>query len=429
MKTRLLMITNGHPERCTGGCEIISYEVFQSLHERRHLDVTLLARDYKPAYPSREVTPFTTLRQEPQEILWSQPPFDFFSSRTLDPREITESFRRLLETLQPDVVHLQHTIGLGYDVIWQIKNSLPKTPLVYTLHEFLPICHRLGHMVKNTGELCTKADPGSCHGCFPDIPPQQFVLRTLRARSAFRLVDRFLVPSQFLRDRYLEWGIPQDKIEYQPAGRSLAPPSAKFCETTPATNTFGFFGQMRPNKGVTVLLEAVTKIKQRGGTPIKVFINGSSLEDETPEYQSRVRHLLEACGDWVEDLGAYQRDELEARMARVAWVVVPSIWWENSPLVIEEAFHYDRPVLCGNVGGMAEKVEHDANGLHFEIGNPYSLAQTLQRAASTRGLWRHLRSQVVKSPPTAQMAQGLERTYAQLLQEDTHASGRKLAVL
>ena len=65
--------------------------------------------------------------------------------------------------------------------------------------------------------------------------------------------------------------------------------------------------------------------------------------------------------------------------------MVPSIWWENSPLVIQEAFLHGRPVICSDIGGMAEKVDHDVNGLHFPVGDPDALARTIQRAAIDQG--------------------------------------------
>jgi len=83
-------------------------------------------------------------------------------------------------------------------------------------------------------------------------------------------------------------------------------------------------------------------------------------------------------------------------------VVVPSIWWENSPLVIQEAFGHGRPVICSDIGGMAEKVSHDVNGLHFRAGDPARLADTMRQAATTPGLWERLRQGI---PPVYSMEQ------------------------
>jgi glycosyltransferase involved in cell wall biosynthesis len=79
-------------------------------------------------------------------------------------------------------------------------------------------------------------------------------------------------------------------------------------------------------------------------------------------------------------------------MARIDWVLVPSIWWENSPMVIQEAFVYGRPVICSGIGGMAEKVRDGVDGLHADAGNPVDWADTLLRAAETPGLWEKLRA-------------------------------------
>jgi glycosyltransferase involved in cell wall biosynthesis len=101
-------------------------------------------------------------------------------------------------------------------------------------------------------------------------------------------------------------------------------------------------------------------------------------------------------------------------MDDIDWVVVPSIWWENSPLVIQEAFMYGRPVICSDIGGMAEKVTDGVNGLHFRAGNPRSLADVMTRAAGDRELWAKLSS---APPPDYSMvnhASTLRQLYASL---------------
>ena len=93
-------------------------------------------------------------------------------------------------------------------------------------------------------------------------------------------------------------------------------------------------------------------------------------------------------------------------MAQVDWVVVPSIWWENSPLVIQEAFLHGRPVICSDIGGMAEKVDDGVNGLHFaKVGSPQDLARVLVDAVDTDGLWERLREGI----PEVQSAAVAER--------------------
>ncbi len=92
-------------------------------------------------------------------------------------------------------------------------------------------------------------------------------------------------------------------------------------------------------------------------------------------------------------------------MRDIAWVVVPSVWWENSPMVIQEAFMYGRPVICSGIGGMAEKVQDGVDGLHFRVEDARDLAAKLHRAASSPAQWKRLRANV---RPVYSMAEAVE---------------------
>jgi len=86
-------------------------------------------------------------------------------------------------------------------------------------------------------------------------------------------------------------------------------------------------------------------------------------------------------------------------MADLHWVLIPSIWWENSPLVIQEAFFHRRPVICSDVGGMAEKVRDGIDGMHFRVGDAFSLARTIEAATTNPRLWRSLRDGIGEPHP------------------------------
>ena len=106
-----------------------------------------------------------------------------------------------------------------------------------------------------------------------------------------------------------------------------------------------------------------------------------------------MNRLAQSAARSVVMVGPYERHELKKLISYADWVVVPSrIWWENSPLVIQEAFLYGRPVICSGLGAMVEKVRHGVDGLHFLPGDPTSLAEVMSTAASTPGLWEKLRN-------------------------------------
>ena len=102
-------------------------------------------------------------------------------------------------------------------------------------------------------------------------------------------------------------------------------------------------------------------------------------------------------------------------MAAVDWVVVPSVWWENAPLVILEAFRHGRPVICGGIGGMAEMVRDGVDGLHAPVGDPAGLAAVLRRAAERPEMWDRLASGILPPKTIAQVAEDHLSLYQELL--------------
>ena len=124
---------------------------------------------------------------------------------------------------------------------------------------------------------------------------------------------------------------------------------------------------------------------------VTLSIHGANLEIQDGEFKRTIATLLDETKGKVSLIGKYQPEEQSQLMRNVDWVVVPSIWWENSPLVIQEAFLNQRPVICSNVGGMAEKVADGVNGLHFRVGDAMSLADTIRRATASEELWEQMR--------------------------------------
>ena len=111
-------------------------------------------------------------------------------------------------------------------------------------------------------------------------------------------------------------------------------------------------------------------------------------------------------------------------MSEIDWVLVPSVWWENSPLVIQEAFQHGRPVICSDIGGMAEQVRNGVDGLHFRVGDPASLAETIERAAMTPRLWYRLRDGISPVRPIEEHVATLTRLYGELIER----RGRRVGV-
>lgn len=419
---RVLFVSHNHPDLMVGGTEVFSYELFRAVREHGEFEPIYLARTSSPGH--RPGGPFHALGSRPDEILWFPSPHDHFYLTSSDKRQYTLHFRDLLSACRPDVVHFHHAMGLGLDMVRVARAVVPHAAIVYTLHEFVPICPAKGLMVRPDGELCREALPARCHECLPERSPLEHLRRERLIKAHFRHVDRFLAPSRFLRRMYVDWGIAEERIQYQPQGRietSAAGPD------TPSVSRIGFFGQMRLHKGVELLLRAVGRLRSEG-IEVHLSLYGAHLHAEDTSFQERFRRLLRRAGSAATYHGPYPPHRVGDLMADVAWVVVPSLWWENSPLVIDEAFLAGRPVLCSDVGGMAEKVRDGVDGLHFRLGDESSLAAVLRRAVASsdsQELWRALRRRVPEVPSIGSTVDDHLRLYRSLLESRRAFAGRE----
>jgi glycosyltransferase involved in cell wall biosynthesis len=262
-----------------------------------------------------------------------------------------------------------------------VKNACPDAKIVMTLHEYIAICRNNGQMIKTDGQLCYRYSPRDCHLCFPDVTPEDIFLRERYIKSFFGLVDQFISPSHFLKARYQDWGIeqlaPVAVIENGlPEGERLP---LRELQPDERRTRFAYFGQINPYKGIDVILEAFAGLDKVVRKQVTLDIYGSGLEHWPHPFQEKVRGLLEKCGRRVKLHGAYEPEEMPALMREIDWVVMGSVWWENSPLVIQEAYKYGRPVICPDIGGMAEKVVPGEGGLHYRARDSVALAGVIKR--------------------------------------------------
>ena len=400
-KQKVLYVMHNHPAVYPGGAEAYAYELYEALRESDLVEPLLVARIGSGAAMKREPhpgAPFSAVTpDDPNQFFlytdWEH--YDWFQMTSRDKVLYATHLTDFLRTHRPDVVHFQHIHSIGWDAVSHTRRVLPDVPIVFTLHEYLSICRLDGQMLRRTGELCMEASPRRCHECYPDVPPGDFFLRERFIKSHTRHVDMFLAPSQFLLERYVDWGIPRERIRFEDYGRvpqERAPEQAR--EPGAPRNRIAFFGQLNYFKGVDVLLEAMTLLNERG-IDAHLTLHGANLELQPAEFQQEFMDLLETtkrAANNVTMRGRYDPQDLAELMAEVDWVVVSSRWWENSPLVIQEAFLHGRPVICGDIGGMAEKVTDGVDGLHFHAGDSTSLAAALERAVTTPGLWEELRA-------------------------------------
>jgi len=249
--------------------------------------------------------------------------------------------------------------------------------------------------------LCHEASPLRCNGCFKEIAPSDFFLRELYIKRFFNLVDHFIAPSEFLAGRYTSWGIPRERISVIenviPNARSFRKP-LQFNGDAPLR--VGYFGQISVLKGIDVLFDTAKILDRAGESGIVLEIFGDHRHQPT-EFQQDFRAKLDSAGYNVKFHGPYDQNQVDEFMSSVDLVLVPSIWWENSPVVIQEALRNRRPVVCSDIGGMAEKVVDGRDGFHFPVGNPVALASLLRRLARARDRIDAV-SRSIQPPPVAE---------------------------
>lgn len=414
---RILVISHAHPDFSLGGGESAAYNLFQCYRE--HPEVAhawFLGRIDRGRSPTGAIG----LRRS-DEYLWEQSISDWHLMKAQHRDSLTTRFADLIRALRPTIVHAHHYMHLGLEFLRVIKQVDPRIRIYMTLHEYMAICRNNGQMVRTDGKtLCSRASDEDCRRCFPQHSAEDFWLRKHTFMRHFDLIDGFVSPSRFLRQRYVDWGIDPARIEVIENGQAdepVLPPRRLGAGET--RNRFGFFGQLTPYKGLHVVLEGLLQMDEASRRGIVLEVHGANLELQTPDYRDRVQTLSQPliAEGVVQWMGAYPPQQLRSRIAAVDWVVVPSTWWENSPMVIQEAFLSGRPVLGSDIGGMAEKIRHDVDGWHVAVGNPHQWGQAMAELASSTGTWERLRAGISRPTTHARCAQAHLQLFQRSLPE------------
>ncbi len=379
MTARCLIIAHGHPELSAGGAERAAYAEFDQFRRGGKIIPLFVAR----AEPKQigHSAPFRTMLGRADEILASPPSVDTLTLLSHDPRRLGELLDELVRLHAPTVAHVQHFAFWGVDVIDLLRRRGLR--VILTLHEFLLMCHRDGQMLTTQQRLCRNAAPIACANCFPDISAGQFFVRKKIILKHMANVDSFIAPSEFLAERFISWGIDAAKVHVidNPLDQQQIDQAIELAESRISSSSesmprikLGYFGQITPYKGLGVLLKAVEIVDHNHKGVVSLVINGAmapglsnATREEIEASLRRLRHVIE----WR---GPYDPSETLSLMRQVDTVVVPSIWWENSPVVIQEARLAMRPVLCSDIGGMREKAVGVEGSRLFRTGSAQDLA-------------------------------------------------------
>ena len=429
----IVHVIHGYPPRYNAGSEVYTQSLCRELAARHEIHVF-----------TREEDPF----QRDHAIRTEQDPDD--DRVTLHivnvPRSrdryrhagVDQRFAELLERVRPDVVHVGHLNHLSTSLLTEA--SAREIPIVFTLHDYWLMCPRGQFMQmhpESPRELWSACDGQEDRKCAQRCYARYFsgaadeleadvahwsgwVARRMRHVSAMaELVDLFIAPSRYLMRRFRdEGGIPASKLTYLDYGFNLARLSGRRRRER-GPFTFGYIGTHIPAKGIQLLLEAFGNVP--GEARLRIW--GRARGQDTDALRAMAERLPNGAGMRVEWLPEYQNERIVSDVFDHAdAIVVPSIWVENSPLVIHEALQARVPVITAAEGGMAELVEHEVNGLLFAFRNAGSLAEQMNRLAADRELAARLGARGHIASPSGDVtsvrehAQQVEQLYARAIQ-------------
>lgn len=303
--------------------------------------------------------------------------------------EARRSFLALLRSEKPDVVHVHNTWLMISPSIYAACREAG-VPVVQTLHNYRLLCP-VGTFFRE-GKICREcADHGLhrsvVHSCYRNSRAQTATLAMMlamnRARHTWeREITSHIVLTEFARQKFLEGGLPEDKIFVKPNFVHPDPLSGNGHHTGYGDGNYALFaGRLSPEKRVSTLLNAWARLQHR--VPL-VIIGGGQQRDELE--QEAIRENLTS----VVFKGTLSREQTVQAIKGARFLIFSSEWYETFGLTMVEAFASGVPVICSRMGAMKEIVDDGRTGFHFTPGDGQDLAAKVEWAWNNRDRMREM---------------------------------------
>ena len=325
-------------------------------------------------------------------------------------------FRELMQELAPDVVHFHHFAIWGSGVLGVAREAGAR--VVITLHDYYPICDA-ATLLRGDGELCTDGLSGDCTDCIarhPLLPerwgggaPEELFARAARERLQQHRRDlasahQVCTPSHFAAELFERAGFfrSEDCVVYK-AGYP-GPVHAPRRRDPERPLRIGYVGGIYFSKGLHVLVRAFAELSD-----VNAELHVHGHVDWFPDYVAEQRV---AAGERpVHFHGPFDPADVDLILARIDVLVLPSVWYENMPITIQEAYRNGIPVVASDLGGMAEAVRHDVSGLTFPRADAHALAAALRSLADDAALYDRLAAGRPAVPGLEEIVDRLETLY------------------
>lgn len=370
-----------------------------------------------------------------------------------DNRLFAAEFRKLLAEIEPDVVHFVHLSRLSASVVEPCVEA--GIPTLFTATDFWAVCpfsqlrlpdnsicagpdpsglNCVRHLTANMGARWTSAAglarraPDWVLGLgiraarmpLPVAPPLLAEVRALVRRRPFlreRLsrIDRVLAPSRVMERALAEGGIAPGRVRFLPYGIRTEGIARSTDRGSGPTLRLGFVGSLTEHKGLDVAVRAVRLLDP--SVPVELVVHGAPGDSVAGEaYHDGVRSLAGA-DPRIRFHGPFENRRVGEVLSSLDALVVPSIWHENTPLVVYEAFAAGCPVIASDVEGISEVVRHETDGLLFERGSAAGLAAAILRVAEDRALLARLARRTRVPLTVPEHVARLEAEYREVISE------------
>jgi glycosyltransferase involved in cell wall biosynthesis len=387
---RVLFISNYFPPHHVGGYEELCQEVAEGLERRGHDLAVLTSRRGEPSSADHAGPVFRWLHTE-IDYDAGQIPLQFLIGRGRRARKNLVALERVLREWQPDVVMVWAMWNLSREILAHIETRVD-IPIVYYLADYWP----------------TLPDAFVLHWQAPARHPLARWPKSLMAGLSRRLsrgrhsaaplaFERVLCVSAAVRDRLVRDGVRFGDVRVVHNGISLSTPPLRSLLNRRLTGTeirAVYLGRLTAEKGLDVALRALA-LARGAGVDVHLSIVGSGASWYEDELVNQASTL--GISSRVSFLGRVERSVIPEILAGAHVMVVPSIWPDPLPRVIQEGMEAGMVVVASAVGGIPEIVEHEVNGLLFRPGDASDLAQQLQRIHDDPGLAAELAEKAVST--------------------------------
>ncbi len=441
------------------GTEVLTLETARELQRQGH-DVLIVAGAFSPT-PLADEERFTRYEYEGlQVVCFAASPGPCGGQANVTQLEFynplfAQKFAEVLDEFQPDIVHFFHLMRLSSTFIDICVER--GVPTIATTTDFWFVCPMAQLLLPN-GEPCQGPDhaASNCIRHFttmnqrgtriaalathlPDFllylgsraamrnwhfrlrlpTPLLTVAENARAiatrphflKTRLNLLGRVLLPTRLMERVLGEHGLEPNRGVYLPFGINLDYVQRLPRQESPRLSV-AFIGTLAPHKGAHVLIEAVKQLLPDTQVALDLYGN----PDEFPDYMKQLRQQV-VGDDRFCFRGTFPNQEIGAVFARHDVLVVPSLWYENTPLVIYSAQACGCPVVASDFPGMSEAVRHEDNGLLFPAGDVAALASTLSRLYHEPGLRNRLAANAKPPLSIRDYVAAILQHYAELIAE------------